>query len=518
MSYKNRKPGYSKFIMIFVAVKVLLNALAISRFGFHRDEFLHLVLADHLDWGYKEVPPFIAVLAKITLSVFGNSVFAARVFPTIASGLIIWLTGRIVVELGGRRFAITLACLALLFAPAFAASGYLFQPVVFDQLWWVLTVWLFCKYLNTADVRYLYWLGAAVGFGMLTKYTMAFFTESLIIGILISNERKLLFNKHVIISALIATLIFLPNVIWQFAHHLPVIIHMRELRATQLDYVKPSDFILEQLLVNGLSLFIWLTGFFYLLFAFKLRRFRYLAIAYVLIFLFLLYMDGKSYYIFGAYPMLFAAGGFAFEKIIKRSWVVLRVAAIMLFVLPNLLLLPLFLPVLPFDKTLDAFKYASEHVNFLRFAVTWEDQKQHSLTQDYADMLGWEEMAQKAAQAYHSLSPEQQKHAQIFADNYGEAGALHHFHKKYNMPDVVSLNSSFALWAPDNLDGKYIIYVDQEDNVTRRLAPMLESYKETGEVMTPFAREKGTRIYLLVNPSPKLNQVYKAELAKKRLE
>ena len=86
------------------------------------------------------------------------------------------------------------------------------------------------------------------------------------------------------------------------------------------------------------------------------------------------------------------------------------------------------------------------------------------------------------------------------------------------MPDVVSLNSSFALWAPDNLDAKYIIYVDNDDNVTARLAPILESYKQTGEVLTPLAREKGTRIYLLVNPSPKLNEVYKAELAKKRLE
>ncbi|MBD1366380.1 glycosyltransferase family 39 protein [Mucilaginibacter sp. ZT4R22] len=518
MSYKNRKPGYSKFIMIFVAIKVLLNLLAISRFGFHRDELLHLVLADHLDWGYKEVPPFIAILAKITLSVFGDSVFAARIFSTVASGLIVWLTGRIAVELGGRRFAITLACLALIFSPAFAASGYLFQPVVFDQLWWVLTVWLFCKYLNTADVRYLYWLGAAVGFGMLTKYSMAFFTFSLIIGILISKERKLLFNRHVIISALIAVLIFLPNVIWQFAHHLPVITHMKELRETQLDYVKPTDFIMQQLLVNGPSLFIWLTGFVFLMLSFKLRRFRYLAIAYVLIFLFLLKMNGKTYYLFGAYPMLFAAGGFAFEKMITRSKVILRVATIVLFVLPNLLLLPLVLPIFSLDRTVSLFKYAHDHVRFLDFAVTWEDQKQHPTTQDYADMLGWEEMAQKAAQAYHSLTPEQQKHAQIFADNYGEAGALHHFHKKYNMPDVVSLNSSFALWAPDDLNGKYIIYVDDDDNVTARLAPFLESYKQTGEVLTPLAREKGTRIYLLVNPSPKLNEIYRAELAKKRLE
>src|ERR1700756_5615175 len=102
MSYKNRRSSYSSFILIFVFIKIALNLLAISHFGFHRDEFLHLVLADHLDWGYKEVPPFIALLAKITMSIFGYSVFAARIFPTLAGGLIVLLTGSITVELGGK--------------------------------------------------------------------------------------------------------------------------------------------------------------------------------------------------------------------------------------------------------------------------------------------------------------------------------------------------------------------------------------------------------------------------------
>src|SRR5471030_2471498 len=156
MPYRNRKSTYVYFILIFVFIKVILNLFAIGHYGFHRDEFLHLVLADHLDWGYKEVPPFIAVLAKISSTVFGDSVFAARIFPTIFSGLIIWFTGLITVELGGKRFAIALACLALIFSPAFAASGYLFQPVVFDQLWWVFTVWLLVRYCNTSAVKYLY--------------------------------------------------------------------------------------------------------------------------------------------------------------------------------------------------------------------------------------------------------------------------------------------------------------------------------------------------------------------------
>jgi hypothetical protein len=518
MPYKNRRSSYSTFILIFVALKIVLNLFAISHFGFHRDELLHLVLGDHLDWGYKEVPPFIALLAKITLSVFGDSVFAARIFSTIASAFIIWLTGQITAEIGGRRFAITLACLALILAPAFAASGYLFQPVVFDQLWWVVTVWLFVRYLNTATVKYLYWLGVAVGFGMLTKYTMAFFTVSLIIGILISRERKLLFNRHVLFSALIAILIFLPNIIWQFTHHLPVIHHMKELRETQLDYVKPMEFVMQQILVNGPSLVIWFTGFISLLFSFRLRRFRFLAIAYILIFLFLLQMNGKNYYLFGAYPMLFAAGGFAFEQLLKRNAYALRTAVIVLFVAPNLLLLPLVLPILSLNSTVANFRFAQKNMPFLNFLTTWEDHKQHPLTQDYADMLGWDEMAKKVSDTYHSLTSEQQKNTQIYADNYGEAGAIHHYRHKYNLPEVISLSSSFQLWAADDLNAHYIIYVDDDDNVERRLSPIVESYRKTGEVLNPLAREKGTRIYLLVNPSPKLNEVYRQELAKKRLQ
>ena len=518
MPYKNRRSSYSVFILIFVALKIVLNVFAISNFGFHRDELLHLVLGDHLDWGYKEVPPFIAVLAKITLSVFGDTVFAARIFSTIASGFIIWLTGQITIELGGRRFAITLACLSLTFSPAFAASGYLFQPVVFDQLWWVVTVWLFVRYLNTASVKYLYWLGVSVGVGMLTKYTMAFFSVSLIIGIFISRERRLLFNRHVLYSALLALLIFLPNIIWQFVHHLPVIHHMKELREKQLDYVHPTDFIKQQLLVNGTSLFIWLAGFISLLFSFRLRRFRFLAIAYILIFLFLLEMNGKNYYLFGAYPMLFAAGGFALERMLKLNYYVLRTAALVLFIVPNLLLLPLVLPIFTLNRTVTFIKNAKHRMPFLDFTTKWEDQKQHPLTQDYADMLGWEEMAKKVAQTYHSLSPEQQKKTQIFADNYGEAGALHHYRIKYNIPDVTSLNSSFELWAADSLSAQYIIYVDDDDNVERRLSSIVESYVKTGQVEMPLALENGTRIYLITNPSSKLNQIYKAELAKKRLE
>jgi hypothetical protein len=519
MPYQNRRSTYAYFILIFVFIKIGLNLLAISHFGFHRDEFLHLVLADHLDWGYKEVPPFIALLAKISSVLFGDSVFAARIFPTIFGGLIIWFTGLITVEFGGKKFAIALACLAMIFSPAFAASDYLFQPVVFDQLWWVMAVWLLTKYSNTSSVKYLYWLGVVVGLGMLTKYTMGFFTFALLFGIAISKQRKMLLNRHVIGAGILALIIFLPNLIWQFTHHLPVITHMKTLQKDQLDYNKPTDFIIQSFLVNGIALFVWVTGFIFLLFSTRLHKFQFIGIAFILIFTFLLVMNGKDYYLFGAYPMLFAAGAFGFERWLKTSGFALRGLVIAIFTLPNLLLFPMLLPVLSLNQTLAFFRFADKNLSFMRFAMTWEDHKVHPTTQDYADMLGWDEMTLLVDKAWRSLTPEQQKHTQIYADNYGEAGALNHLGKQYNLPEAISLNSSFTLWAPDHLNGQYIIYVD-EDNGAKidTFKSVMESYRKIGQVENPLAREKGTAVFIMVHPGPALNERYTKELARKRLQ
>lgn len=516
--YQNRRSTYTGFILVFVAIKVVLNLFAMPHFGFQRDELLHLALGDHLAWGYKEVPPFIALIAKLSSTLFGDSVFATRVFCTLFAGLIVWFTGLITVELGGRKFAITLACLGIIFSPAFLASEYLLQPVIFDQFWWVLTVYLMIKYINTSSVKYLYFIGATIGLGLLTKYTMGFFAIALVIGLLFTKQRRLLASKHVLGAIILALLLFLPNMIWQFTHHLPVVTHMSTLRKTQLNYIKPSDFITQQLLVNGIFIILWLTGFFFLIFSFKLRKYQFLAFAYIVIFLFLMEMSGKNYYLFGAYPMLFAAGGFGFERWIKNNKFQLRTLSIIVPILLSLPVLPMLLPILPLNQTLSFFAFNRKYNSILDFIVTWEDHAKHPLTQDYGDMLGWDEMAKIVANTYNTLTPEQQKHTIIWADNYGEAGAIHHFRKQYNLPDVYSLDSSFTLWTPPSLKADYIIYVDDNNNITKRLAPFLQSYKKIDEVKNPLARENGTAIYLLTKPGPMLNYIYQHERAKKLLE
>jgi hypothetical protein len=513
--YQNRRSSYAGFILVFVVIKIALNLLAISHFGFQRDELLYLALGDHLAWNYKEVPPFIAVLGRISSTIFGNSVFATRIFSTIAAGLIIWFTGLLTVELGGKKFAIALACLALICSPAFLASNYLFQPVVFDQLWWVLTAFLAVKYINTSSIKYLYFIGAAIGVGLLTKYSMGFFAVALITGLLLTKQRRILANKHFWFAVLLALVIFLPAAIWEATHHFPFFTHMSDLRKNQLQYVKRPDFIVQELLDNGIAMIIWLTGLLFLLFAFKLRKYQFLAFGYLLTFIILLELNGKSYYLFGAYPMLFAAGAYGFERWIKN--IALRVVVVLLFTLPVLLVLPMFLPILPLNDTLAKFDRVNRKYPFLHFVSTWEDRKLHRTSQDYGDMFGWDEMTEKVAAAYRSLTPDEQKHTVIIADNYGEAGAVHHFGKQYGLPDPISLDSSFALWSPPSINADYVIFVDDSDDI-KELGQYAASYKKTGEVDNPLAIENGTGIYLLSHPTPKLDQFYQQIRTKKLSE
>lgn len=521
MVYTKRRENHLNFILLFVVIRVALNLFALPHFGFQRDEMLHLALGDHLAWGFKEVPPFIAFIARISTAVFGNSVVAARIFTTIASGFIVLLTGLLTVELGGKRFAIAVACLTMTFSPAFIASGYLLQPVIFDQLWWLLSAFLLVKYYNTNDDKYLYYLGIAIGVGMLTKYTMAFFTAALIGGILLTSQRKIFTKRGIWIAVVIGVVIFLPNIIWQLTHHLPLATHMRKLRSSQLDYVKPGDFLKQQFLVHGAAIWVWLGGLLYLLFSTRMRNYRFLAFAYLLTLLLFLVLNGKNYYLFGAYPMLFAAGGFAFERLLKTSGVVVRTAVTALLILPNLILFPLLLPVFSFDQTLALFRSVHKNISFFDFAMTWEDHKLHPTTQDYGDMLGWEEIGQKVAKAYNSLTPDQQKQTIIFANNYGEAGAVHHYGKFYNLPDVISLNSSFALWAPEHLNAKYLVYVDETNG--RNVAEMLKTNRigkaqKIGEVDNKYAVETGTAIFILSDLKPGLDEGYRKELLQTRQE
>ena len=512
MPFYKRNQQEISLILFFTFLKLALHFLANSNFGFHRDELLYMALGEHLDWGFKEVPPFVAGISWLTVHIFGDSLFATRLFPTLFGALIVFFTGLIVLNMGGKRLAISIACMATILSPAFLASQYLLQPVIFDQFFWTLTAYLFIRYIQTRNINNVYYLGISTGFGMLNKYTMALLALALVIGLFVSPQRKLLLNKAWLIAAAIAFIIFLPNLIWQITNGLPIIKHMKELKESQLDNNDSTDFILQQLLIHAGGLFIWLGGLIYLFVSRNNKQYRFLATAFFITMILLIVLKGKVYYGFGAYPMLFAAGGIAFYELLKRLKPILKYAIVAFIFIPNLLFLPIAVPILPLSSSLKFFAFIADNLN-IRFPLKWEDQKEHATTQDYADMLGWDELAEKVSKAYHQIPANERATATIFASNYGQAGAIDHYRKKYNLPPVVCLNSSYALWAPPSIPSTHFVYVN--DEYPDDLLPYFKTIRKIGEVENPYAREKGTAIFLLSYPEKDLMPLYQADRNKK---
>lgn len=509
MSFYKRITKEIQLVFFFSILKLVLHLVSNSNFGFHRDELLYMAMSEHIDWGYKEVPPFIAGISWFSYAFLGDSVFAMRVLPSIASALIVFLTGLFVISMNGRRFSVIVACSAMVISPSFLASGYLLQPVVFDQLFWVISAYLLLKHIQTRRTNYIYLLGLTVGLGLLTKYTMAFFIFSLLLAVIISPQRRILLNKAWIISFFIAFIIFLPNLIWQITHDLPVIAHMKELRATQLDHIDPLKFITQLLITHASASVIWLSGLIYLFFTNSNKRYIFIAYSFILVAIILLVLNGKVYYSFGAFPMLFAAGGICLQKVLGSILAPFRYAAVALLLAPSLLLVPTVIPILPFTSTLRFFEFTTE--SGLEFPVKWEDQRTHATTQDYADMLGWEEIAKHAKTAYQRIPKTERSKTTLIAGNYGLAGAIQHYANKYDLPKPVSLSSSFVLWSPDTIETKYIIMIDDDiDDMAGAFATKIN----IGKVENPYAREKDTGIYLLSEPLADINNYYKTERLK----
>lgn len=509
MPFYKRKPKEVQLILLFCILKFVLLLFANNNYGFHRDELLYMALGEHLDWGYKEVPPFIAAVSWLSSFLFGDSLIAIRIIPAIASILIIWLTGLLVLVMKGKRLAIITTCSAMIISPAFLGSGYLLQPVVFDQLFWVLSAYLTVKYIQTHQNVYIYLLGATFGFGMLNKYTMAFFAIALLTALLISQQRKLLLNRNWLYAFFIAFIIFLPNLLWQINHDFPVFAHIKELKEQQLNHINPVDFMIQLLIVHAAGSILWILGLFYIFIGKSNKRYMLLGISFILLISILFVLQGKVYYSFGAFPMLFAAGGICIQKVLNPLKPLFQYSIIALWLAPTVLVIPIVLPVLNFSTALKFFDFTTK--SGLSFIVKWEDQKVHATTQDYADMLGWEEMAEYASKAYLSIPSNEKSQTTILADNYGQAAAIFHFRTKYNLPEPVNLNSSFAFWSPDSIPAKHLIIIaDNVDNISKAFG----NNKKIGEISNPYSREKGTGIYLLSDPKMDIQPFY----AKERME
>jgi len=513
----SRKPEQSQFksidsgdwliMLFFVMAKLLVHFFTYSNFELHRDAYLYYAQSEHLAWGYISVPPSIAFIGKIATTIFGNTTFSLRFFPAVIGAINLIIIGLSVKEIGGKKIALALASFAYLLSPAYLHTNALFQPVAFNHFYWLLSSYLILLLIRRNNPRIWIWIAITFGFAFLNKYSIVFFFAAFAFSLLLSKYRYLYLSKYFLLALAIGFTIVLPNLIWQYQHNWPVMLHMAELRETQLVHVRLSDFITAQLLMNSQAFLIWFGALLILLFYRKEKQYNLFGFMYVLIIVLLILGSGKAYYALGVYPILFVFGGYFTEKYSGRYKH--YIAAGMVFFMFIDLYISLSFDGIPFTTFQKVEKEG---------AFRWEDGVNHDIPQDMADMTGWKEIGEKVRDIYVGLGPGNVNNCDIYCYHYGQAGAVMFYGEKVNIPQPISFNGSFVFWAPDSLTKDYMIWIHSDlgndvkpDSLLPRLFQMVE-LKAT--IKNKYFREDGTKIYLCEYPTAEFKNYYKSRIDK----
>jgi hypothetical protein len=439
--------------LVFVGLKLLLHALAITNYGYFRDELYYIACSKHLAWGFVDQPPFsIAVLAA-SRALLGDSLVALRLLPALSGAATILLIGLTVRDLGGGRFAQALACLCGLLAPVWLAVDHFYSMNAFDTFFWSLSAWLLLRALDEERLSWWAALGVVLGLGLLNKTSMLWFGGGLAVGLVATRHRRLIATPGPWLAAALALVLFAPHLAWQWLNDWPTLEFMRNAAGGKMVHTGFVSFWSQQLLVmNPATAPVWFVGLVALLAA---KRTRVLGIVFVAVAT-LLIASGSSRpnYLAVAYAPLLAAGGCAIERFAsapRRAW--LKPTALALVLLAGVPAVPMGLPFLPVDRLVAYLDATGARVK------PQEHSGEGDLPQVFADMFGWEEMVQRVARVYHALPADQRARCAIFASNYGEAGAIDFFGPRHGLPPAISSHNNYWLWGPRGATGECVIFV-----------------------------------------------------------
>ena len=262
----NRKPSFladGMLIVMFIALANLLVHLYFgNRYGYFRDEFDYMACGDHLAWGYVDHPPLVPFLIKICRTIFGDSLRSIRLFPALASSATIVLAAMIARELGAKRFALVLSAVTVAFAPIYLVNGSMLTTNYLEPLLWMGCAYFAILAIKRDEPRNWLWFGFVAGIGMEEKYSIAVFGFALVVGLLLTEQRRVFAGRWIYFGSAIALLVFLPNLLWNMHNHWPFVELMHNIKAEGRDVVlSPLAYFAQQvLLVQPLAALLWIGG------------------------------------------------------------------------------------------------------------------------------------------------------------------------------------------------------------------------------------------------------------------
>jgi hypothetical protein len=489
-------------IWAIALVNLLFHVYFNNRYGYFRDEFDYMSCGDHLAWGYVDQPPLIPLLIHVCRTVLGDSLRSIRFIPALASSLLIVQTAAIARELGGRRYALILSAICALMAPQYLSNGSLLGTNCLEP-----NLWMGCAYFAILAIkrnqpRYWLWFGVIAGIGLEEKYSIAVFGFGIVAGLVLTAQRRVFLSKWIWLGGLAAFVIFLPNLLWNIHYDWPFVQLIRGIRADGRDVVLgPVSYFLQQtLLVNPLTAPIWLAGLLALLFSARLKPYRFVGWCYLVCYTVFFTLHGKSYYLAPVYPMLLAAGATVTESWIDareiphrengrsgRRW--LKPAIALILLANGIYLIPLVVPVLSPDGFLAYAKYLP-----FKLPVMEHAHARAALPQWYSDQFGWKEIVDETAVAWNRIPVGERHDCGVFAQDYGQAGAIDFFGPRDGLPPALSGHQTWFLWGPRGYSGNCMIVLDDRREVLEQLWEHVEHVGTSAD--NPYALEKQIDVFL----------------------
>lgn len=496
----------------FIIIKFILQYTAINPvYELQRDEYLHLDQANHLAWGYISVPPFTSWIAFI-IKLLGNGVFWVKFFPALFGTLTMLVVWKIIETLNGNLFALCVGAAAITFS-VLVRINTLFQPNSTDIFFWTLFFYILVKYISSENVKWLYAAGIAAGFGFLSKYNFAFLLLGILPAILLTRHRQVFTKKAFYIAVGIAFIIVLPNLVWQYQNNFPTLHQLNELVRTQLDNVNRTDFIKEQLLFFINSLVVIIAAFIALFIYPPFKKYQLFAWNFIFTIALFLWFKAKGYYTIGLYPVFIAFGAVYLESILSNGWK--KYLQPVILILVPVLSIPLLLIALPY-KSPEQIKKNNALYKKLGL-LRWEDGKEHELPQDFADMVGWKELAAKTDSVYAAITDKD--NTLVLCDNYGQAGAINYFSAFKNIR-AVSFNADYINWMPldKNINNVILIkYHTDKDTGREKEKSLFKNVLLKGKIENNNAIEAGTAIYLLQGAITSINKLIEEEIRERKI-
>jgi Dolichyl-phosphate-mannose-protein mannosyltransferase len=432
-------------LVVLAVIRVVLHCLTNGQYGFHRDELQTLDDARHMDWGFVAYPPVTALIARLALTLFGTSLIGFRFFAAVAVSAAMVLAGLIACELGGARREQILTAIAVAISPVSLIQGAVLQYVAFDYLWGVLLAYFLVRLLKSQDPRWWLAIGAALGLGMETRYTMGFLALGIVAAVFLSDARRYLASRWLWAGAAVSILVFMPNLIWQATHHFISLDFLAHIHARDVGQGRAKGFLLGQATtcLNIVTVPLAILGLWFYLIREEGRRYRFLGWMFVVTFALFYVAQSRSYYTAPLYPMLIAAGSVlwgkwldglrpAWSKVAQGiEWLALTAGGIALALLV--------LPVAPIGSHI--WKVTSK------------------LHDQFREELGWDDLAQTVATIFNSLPPTERANTGILTGNYGEAGALNLYGPSLGLPQAMSGTNSFWYRGYDKRQPQTVILV-----------------------------------------------------------